>query len=198
MKLFVLLLLLSTACTSPSKQTSTTATNSKISLKTKITELFACFKYKKTQIDEEDLSNGYMRIGTYINGEVTEGYETLHLFKHNDTNIIGWLSYDCGPACSQYSVKWFKVSSSCKIETLTTKDLFGKDIDSKKVTLSLPKKGYDAYLLQLPGSFDIDATEVILLIEKYTWKDGKFVLSKTYEDEYVPMTEENISKYFHW
>jgi hypothetical protein len=163
--------------------------------KVNITHLFECFKYEDSPFEVSDNKNGFIKIGSVINGSPREGFSTLHLFRHGNSNLVGWLDYACGPACEQ-TVKWYRVTRDCKIKEVSSKKFLTAETDGRTRFLSLPRKGLDIYVIE-SEMIDVFPDYDMRVEEKYTWANGNFVKDDSFEAITLPMTKENVDKYYH-
>lgn len=164
--------------------------------KVNISNLYACFKYDESHLEIVDNKNGFMKIGSQINGSVREGYSTLHLFRHHNMNLIGWLDYACGPACEQ-EIKWYRITRDCKIKEVPSTKFLATKVDGRTRFLSLPKKGYDLFVVEAEA-IEVYPEYEMRIEEKYTWKDGSFHKDESFEGMTLPMTQENVNTYFQY
>lgn len=192
---FTLLVLIATACTTPEATTPKTVSPAKInSQKTKITELFKCFKYENTPLEIAENENGFIRLGSMVNGSPRQGYSTIHLYKRGKYNIVSWIDYSCGPACEQ-TIKWHVVTANCKMKEIPANKIFPGNYEDASRFLSLSKKGKEAYIIEA-DNLDVYNEYEMRIEEKYQWKNGSFVKDDTFEPFSLMMIKENIDLYF--
>jgi hypothetical protein len=163
--------------------------------KVNITYLFTCFKYEDSPFVVADNKYGFIKIGSVINGSPREGFSTLHLFRHGNVNLVGWLEYACGQACEQ-TVKWYRVTRDCKVTEVSPKKFLAAETDGQTRFLSLPRKGKDIYVVE-SEMIDVYPEYEMRVEEKYTWKNGIFEKDESFEAITLPMSKENIEKYYH-
>ncbi len=189
------LLFITTACTTPETNTSKTVGSAKISSqKTKITDLFSCFKYENTPLEIAENNNGFIRLGSMINGSVRQGYSTIHLYKRGKYNVIGWIDYSCGPACEQ-TIKWHVVAANCSTKEISSNKIFPGNYEDSSRYLSLSRNGKEAYIVEA-DNLDVYNEYEMRIEEKYQWTSGGFVKDDSFEPFSLMMTKENIDLYF--